>query len=173
MLSLAQINAALMQGGFMKIISGAQTGVDRAALDAAIDQGIDHGGWCPNGRLAEDGIISDKYNLIETPSSRYDERTEWNVRDSDATLIITFHEPSGGTAYTIRMCGKHNKPCLIVRVDDDKIVSNAIDWIGTHKIETLNIAGPRESTCPGIYQKVLAVMGNLFQRMQMRRGGGF
>ena len=86
----------------MKIISGGQTGVDRAALDVAIHQGLPHGGWCPSGRRAEDGSIDAIYTLQETASRDYPCRTKWNVRDSDATLILYLGVPEGGTAYTIR-----------------------------------------------------------------------
>src|SRR3954454_8651242 len=91
---------------FTKIVSGGQTGVDRAALDVALALGIPCGGWCPKGRKAEDGPIEDRYPLSETPSSDYRQRTLWNIRDSDATLILTWGEPTGGTLLTVKECRK-------------------------------------------------------------------
>ncbi|MFQ5587063.1 MAG: putative molybdenum carrier protein, partial [Thermodesulfobacteriota bacterium] len=94
------------------IVSGGQTGVDRAALDVALELGIRCGGWCPKGRLAEDGVIDSRYHLDETGSKSYSQRTEWNVRDSDGTLILTVEEPTGGTALTIRAAEELGKPCI-------------------------------------------------------------
>ena len=87
-----------------KIVSGGQTGVDRAALDVALELGIPCGGWCPRGRRAEDGALSARYPLMETPSDDYVQRTTWNIRDSDGTLILTRGEPTGGTAQTALIC---------------------------------------------------------------------
>lgn len=95
-----------------KIISGGQTGVDRAGLDVAIALGIPHGGWCPKGRKAEDGTIPAIYQIQETPKTNYKQRTGWNVRDSDGTLILTLGEPTGGTAATIKLAAAHGKHCL-------------------------------------------------------------
>lgn len=137
-----------------KIISGGQTGVDRAALDAAIEASINHGGWVPKGRLAEDGVISQKYNLKETDSSEYSVRTELNVRDGDATLIITWGIPRGGTAYTIEMARKHKKRVKIINLlNKNTDPDRTIEWIIQNKIFTLNIAGPRESFNKGVVYK--------------------
>lgn len=137
----------------IKIISGGQTGVDRAALDAALETGIPCGGWCPKGRKAEDGRIADKYPLKETTSSKYAVRTEWNVRDSDGTLVITRGTPTGGTAYTIACVRIHKKPALVIDLDhfpkDETDILTA--WLTANNIQTLNVAGPRESSMPGIY----------------------
>ncbi len=139
----------------LKIVSGGQTGVDRAALDAAIELGIPHGGWCPKGRLAEDGRIPDKYNLSETKTRKYPERTIMNIHDSDGTLIITRSEPTGGTLLTKNVAEKSKKPLLVItinkRVSQKKVVS-ILSWISENKIKVLNIAGPRESTTSGIYE---------------------
>ena len=133
-----------------KIISGGQTGVDRAALDAALERNFPCGGFCPKGRRAEDGVIDDKYPLRETPDSEYAERTESNVRESDGTLIIASGPLSGGTALTQQLAAQHVKPCLVVEPDDLKARQLIIEWLEKHAIATLNIAGPRESNCPGI-----------------------
>src|SRR6266508_6387099 len=96
-----------------KIVSGGQTGVDRAALDVALELGMPCGGWCPQGRRAEDGRIDDRYPLNETPWDGYPQRTEWNVRDSDGTLILTCGESDRGTALTVRLAQERNKPCFV------------------------------------------------------------
>jgi hypothetical protein len=150
--------------GIEKFISGGQTGVDRAALDVAIELGIEHGGWCPAGRLAEDGPISPAYNLRETASDKYDARTKANVRDSDGTLIITRGELAGGTLLTRRLAEERRKPWLVVDLDHHDVDSIylAQSWITRERIRMLNVAGPRESTSPGIYFAAAAFLRNLF-----------
>lgn len=134
-----------------KIVSGGQTGVDRTALDVARELGLPHSGWCPKGRLAEDGIIPKYYSLTETFSTDYPLRTEWNVRDSDGTLVLTKGTPPNGTAYTIEVAARLKKPCLILDLLDQPAPSVVREWVMTHKIRILNVAGPRESKFPGIY----------------------
>lgn len=139
----------------MKIVSGGQTGVDRGALDAAIELGIPHGGWCPHGRLAEDGTIPARYRLSETDSPEYPVRTEQNVLDSDATLILYRGWLSGGTELTLRLAEKHEKPCLVVDLDDPPQLDAARRWIAETGPGTLNVAGPRESQSPGIAARAI------------------
>ncbi|WP_447972980.1 putative molybdenum carrier protein [Nitrospira sp. Kam-Ns4a] len=134
-----------------KIVSGGQTGVDRAALDAALELGLPCGGWCPKGRRAEDGPIPLHYPLTETPSDDYAQRTEWNVRDSDGTLVLTRGAPTEGTAYTIQVAARLKKPCLVVDLDGEPPEAAVRTWLKAHRLETLNVAGPRESKAPGIY----------------------
>jgi hypothetical protein len=145
----------------MKIISGGQTGVDRAALDFAIQHGYEHGGWCPRGRLAENGVIPLIYELRETESAEYEERTEKNVVDSDATLIVVRkRELSGGTAFTKICAEQHGRPLLVV-CERDGVSKSAValsKFIERHKVRTLNIAGPRESQAPGIGKFVVALL---------------
>ncbi|OGT33291.1 MAG: hypothetical protein A2W28_00190 [Gammaproteobacteria bacterium RBG_16_51_14] len=136
----------------MKIISGGQTGVDRAALDVAIHQGLPHGGWCPSGRRAEDGSIDAIYTLQETASRDYPCRTKWNVRDSDATLILHLGVPEGGTAYTIRCTEQLHKPCLSINLSLQPDTREVLEWLDKNEVTILNIAGPRESKQPGIYR---------------------
>jgi hypothetical protein len=136
-----------------RIVSGGQTGVDRAALDVAIEVGLEHGGWCPKGRRAEDGRIDRRYRLKETESTEYAVRTERNVVDSDGTLIICRGEPTGGTVLTLRLAERHGKPVLVESPDNPKTVSAVREWLVNHEIGVLNVAGPRESTSPGIGER--------------------
>ena len=136
--------------GVQRIISGGQTGVDRAALDTAISLGITHGGWCPLGRLAEDGIIPSRYELQETATADYPARTEQNVVSSDGTLILYRRTLHGGTQLTHRLARKHGRPCELIDLEDSPDFNRARDWLRRHSIHTLNVAGPRESSAPGI-----------------------
>ncbi len=145
-----------------RIVSGGQTGVDRAALDWAISHGIHHGGWCPQERKAEDGTIPARYTLTETDSAGYSQRTAWNVRDSDATLILNMGELDGGTLKTTKLASKMDKPYLIVQLDDGKdfCISPVRDWLACGQYLTLNVAGPRESKRPGIYAAALRFLNH-------------
>ena len=134
----------------LKIVSGGQTGVDRAALEVALRLGIPCGGWCPRGRRAEDGTIPSRYPLVETPAARYPQRTEWNVRDSDGTLVLHAGGPRGGTALTLRLAGRQGKPVLRVDLDAAPDPVALSEWLASRGIRVLNVAGPRESECPGV-----------------------
>lgn len=136
--------------GVRCIVSGGQTGVDRAALDAAIALGLNQGGWCPRGRLAEDGRIPPRYQLRETESAEYPVRTERNVTDSDGTLILYRDRLFGGTELTRRLALKHNKPCCTVDLGQGGDMRSVRQWIADHSIAVMNVAGPRESSSPGI-----------------------
>ena len=134
-----------------KIVSGGQTGVDRAALDVAIFLEISHGGWCPRGRLAEDGAIPDVYQLRETVTEEYSTRTRQNVIDSDGTLIIYEGKMSGGTAYTLSFARKMKRPVLAIRLEDRIAkIGDVKTWLRENNVQVLNVAGPRESSRPGI-----------------------
>jgi len=146
---------------FQKIISGGQTGVDRAALDVALELRVPCGGWCPKGRIAEDGPIANRYPLKETPSDEYAQRTEWNVRDSDGTLVLTLGEPTGGTAQTIDEAARVGKPCLVLDLSDEPNLETVLHWAKIHQVRILNVAGPRESRSPGIYQEARAFLRRL------------
>ena len=141
-----------------RIISGGQTGVDRAALDVAILLGIDHGGWCPRGRLAEDGEIPARYRLQETALPHYHIRTEWNVRDSDATLVLYATELSGGSALTVKMADKHRRPKMLVDLDANHDALEIRNWVQNQQASNLNIAGPRESTVHGIQERAQSAL---------------
>jgi len=149
----------------VKIISGGQTGVDRAALDAAIRLDVPHGGWIPKGRLAEDGPLPETYALKETASAIYAERTEKNVFDADGTLIIARGKLRGGTAYTRDMAVKHGRPWLHVDLRQTPAFRAALEirqWIATQRIMVLNVAGPRASKDPRIYSDTLALIESVF-----------
>jgi Circularly permutated YpsA SLOG family len=135
-----------------KVISGGQTGVDRAGLDAAMTAGIPVGGYCPKGRRAEDGRIPERYPLTELSSEDYRERTEMNVMRSDATLILTLGAISGGTTATIQLAEKHGKPYMIEALDGDPVPTRVANWLIKHHVRVLNVAGPRESQHPGSVQ---------------------
>ena len=145
----------------MKIISGGQTGADRAALDAAIHLGLPHGGWLPRGRKTEDGPLPRRYRLRETASDSYRERTEKNIVASDATLIIALGPLTGGSALTESLALRHDRPCLtldLAEVDQAAAVTAVERWLERHVIRILNVAGPRASTTPNIYAAALALL---------------
>lgn len=143
-----------------RVVSGGQTGVDRAALDAAMGAGIPVGGWCPRHRRAEDGPIPERYPLKETASAEYEQRTSWNVRDSDGTLILTGGNPTGGTALTIEEARRRGKPFLVTSPTTDN-VRGAANWIARERVRTLNVAGPRASTEPGVNEAAMRFMTHL------------
>lgn len=144
----------------LKIISGGQTGVDRAALDAAIKVGIPHGGWIPKGRLTEEGPLPPEYEMRETDSIDYADRTARNIEAADATLLISCGPLDGGSALTLRLA-KKGKPCLHVDLTQQAAFQAAViirRWLFDNRIEILNIAGPRASKDPQIYSKALKML---------------
>jgi hypothetical protein len=153
-----------------KVISGGQTGVDRAALDAAMAYGIAAGGWCPKARIAEDGLIPRRYPLEETPSEKYSQRTTWNVRDADATLILTLGTLDGGSELTARIAEKLGKPCIVASLRGYPPMEPIRELFHLRAGGiVLNVAGPRESRSPGIYGRSFAFLAALFRGCQ----GGF
>ena len=152
-----------------KIISGGQTGVDRAALDAALERGFPCGGWCPKGRRAEDGPIDPRYPLKEMPTAEYAARTEKNVRAADGTLVLVQGAPAGGTALTIDLAARLAKPYLVVDLDKSDDISQVRDWLTANHIGVLNVAGPRERLRPGIYQEALEFLCRLLATLPIRK----
>ena len=147
-----------------RVVSGGQTGVDRGALDAALELGVPCGGWCPAGRLAEDGVIPARYPVTELHGAGYGERTHKNVEDSDGTLIVTFGPASGGTAYTIEVCQKLARPHLIVdaaSVTLGEAVCRAVRFVKEEGVGQLNVAGPRASGEPRAYEYAHALVREL------------
>jgi hypothetical protein len=155
----------------LTIVSGGQTGADRAALDFAIEHGISHDGWCPRGRLAEDGAIATRYQLRETPTRRYAQRTQWNVRDSDATVVFCIAPvPIGGTRLTLAIARRLGKPLL--HLSREEAMASANDaaaamaesadrlqaFLDGHAVRRLNIAGPRASQETEVGQFVRQVL---------------
>ena len=150
-----------------KIISGGQTGADRAALDFAIAHGIPHGGWCPRGRLAEDGKLDQRYQLSETPGADFNQRTEWNVRDSDATAIFSVApELTGGSSKTTDFSRKHQKPCLLLsrEADGRTAAKRLAEFLITYQARILNVAGPRQSEEPEVGKFVQNVLKGAYAR---------
>jgi hypothetical protein len=152
------------------VIAGGQTGADRAGLDAALAVGLPIDGYCPKGRLAEDGLIPERFTLTETGTSDYGERTALNVKHSSASLVLSFRshddlmaDRRGGTAMTIRLCAKHERPCLPVQLHptlraSDRMVAQVVAWLRKRQVRVLNVAGPRESKEPGLYAAALAFL---------------
>lgn len=147
----------------IRIISGGQTGVDRAALDVALALGLPCGGFCPRGRRAEDGLIPPHYPLEETKSANYAVRTWANVRGADATLILSPLPLAGGTLLTRKACLSLGKPFLVVNPGHRQKVRALRAWLEEKGIRVLNVAGPRESQVPGIYQLAKAFLLELLQ----------
>lgn len=163
------------------IVSGGQTGVDRAALDAAIGVGTEIGGWCPQGRRSEDGQIPLLYGLKETASRNYTVRTEWNIRDSDGTLIIAMKTLTGGTRLTWQLTKKHQKPCYVVHLResaDAELFSSqnsptdhcsaVVEWIRENRIRVLNVAGPRASSHPEIHSEAEQIVTAILQQLKVQ-----
>ena len=173
-------------GALVKIVSGGQTGVDQAALRAARDSGLQVGGWCPPGRQSEAGVISAEFPLKETERERSlnapdvprSQRTEWNVRDSDATLVIqaaaASSQPSPGfgaastdaakgVEWTIEYARRYKRPLLVCDIGDAGAADQIVRWLATNAIGTLNVAGPAESASPGIGDLAYAVLRNVFK----------
>jgi hypothetical protein len=153
----------VLDASAITIISGGQTGADRAALDVAIDHGIAHGGWCPRGRLAEDGRIDARYSLRETPARKYAQRTEWNVRDSDATVVFTMAPcATGGSSLTLGFARRLGKPALhlsrhsfLDSHGDTEAANRAaaetlLVFLAEFAVRVLNVAGPRASQEPEV-----------------------
>ena len=147
------------------VVSGGQTGVDRAGLDAAVNAGFPIGGYCPHGRRAEDGTIPEKYPMIERAESEYRFRTEKNVIESDGTLILNKGDLTNGTKATYDFTVQHGKPCLIVQLDAAEIIKpeQVVRWLDGQFIKVLNVAGPRESKYPeGIYADAVSYLEKVF-----------
>lgn len=148
-----------------KIISGGQTGADRAGLDWAIDHGIAHGGWCPRGRISTDGSIDNRYNLLETESTGYRQRTRRNIESSDATVIFMMGPLIGGSLLTYTLAEKLAKPVKVYQLaaDDKSQFYEVLDWLTQEAPEVINVAGPSESRCPGTYQATYEALDRIFQ----------
>ena len=150
-----------------KIISGGQTGADQAALDVAILLGVSHGGWIPKGRLTENGMLDGKYHLKEMTSANYNKRTEQNVIDSHGTLILSHGKLTGGSEYTRDMVLYHGRPWLHIDLNKTETFQAAKrirSWLAEHEIEVLNVAGPRASKDPAIYQATFDILETVFCR---------
>ena len=150
-----------------KIISGGQAGVDRAALDAAIALNMPHGGWCPRGRLAEDGRISDRYRLRETDSSDYAVRTERNVLDSDATLVLCRGEPRGGTLLTIRLAQRHGRPHLAVDLDQPPNLRSVLTGCKHTRLQRSTSPGRGRVKVQALGHRQRNSCGGCFQAMRL------
>ena len=162
------------------IVSGGQTGVDRAALVAAMSFSMFFGGWVPKGRLAEDGVVPEGfYAMKELPEGGYRERTRANVRDSDTTLILVDKLPlTGGTALTAETAANLGKPYKVVNLDEPGAQREIYDWMmsleklpGIGETVKMNVAGPRESGAPGIFEKAKTMLTKIFWAFRSGSGG--
>ena len=163
------MNTKILPESGLKIVSGGQTGADRAALDWAIAHQIPHGGWCPKGRLAEDNIIPSRYNLTETPSSEYSERTQWNVRDSDGTVVFSISEEIfAGTLLTVELAEKYEKPYIHIhrKLTYGNIINQFQLFLLKFEIVNLNVAGSRASDEPEVYQFVREILDRAFLHLK-------
>ena len=155
-----------------KIVSGGQTGVDRAALYAALRAEMPCGGWAPKGRLAEDGVIPGRYSLDECAIGGSKERTRLNVRDSDATLILVLgrlpEDIEDGTPLTLHWAETLSKPFLVVDLDQPRDPQGVADWLAGSGVRVLNVAGPRESSSPGIHAQAMEFLSVLLDLIEPR-----
>jgi hypothetical protein len=152
----------------VKIISGGQTGVDRAALDVALRHGIESGGWCPTGRLDEFGTIPDRYPIQELQSGGFTERTLQNVKDSDGTVIIYPGKFSGGTKQTVKFCVEQRRPHELIDASNISIEEAAqliADFVRKNKVDILNVAGPRASEWPAGYDYAFRALDNFLSAL--------
>lgn len=155
----------------LKIISGGQTGVDRAALDVALKHYIKCGGWCPAGRTDEDGKIPDRYPVKELKKGGNEARTAQNVRDSDGTIVIYFHELKGGTEYTVACCMQDRQPYRLIdaaKYSAEDAATLMVTFAVDHDIEILNIAGPRASEWVGAYNYAFRAVDVFVSRVKGR-----
>lgn len=151
-----------------KIVSGGQTGADRGGLDAALELGVMCGGWCPLGRIAEDGAVPPEYPLKEAKTSDYPTRTRMNVCDSDGTVVFTYGAPERGSLLTLQTATKMFRPKLqldLVRVTESDAAAQVRAFVEKHQIQVLNVAGNRESKAPGIQRRVAAVMRRVLEAL--------
>jgi len=148
-----------------KVISGGQTGVDRAGLDAALELGIPHGGWCPSGRRAEDGSVPSIYLLQETPSWDYRDRTGKNIQEADVTLVLYWGKPSGGTAFTIQEAFRLGKICHYVDLEKYPHSEGIVKRLKKESGSVLNVAGPRESSHPGAQETVKELLVQVLKEL--------
>lgn len=146
-----------------KMISGGQTGVDRAALDVGLALNLPVGGWCPKGRRAEVGVIPDCYPLLETPEPDYETRTRRNVEDSDGMLILNCGPLDGGTALTVELARQMGKPYWVIALEDETDQAAFHAWLDANQINTLNVAGPRESKRQGVYDAACRCLESLLR----------
>jgi hypothetical protein len=145
-----------------KIVTGGQTGVDRAALDVAMAYGIPCGGWCPKGRIAENGPIPEHYPLVETADAEYSERTRRNVEDADGILVLYAHTLDSGTRHTINLAADLTKPTLTVDLTREPDPADVLGWLAHfEKGVIINVAGPRESNTPGVYDQTVEYLRRL------------
>ena len=153
-----------------RIVSGGQTGVDRAALDEARAAGVACGGWCPRDRWAEDGPIPPGYPLTETPRRDPAQRTAWNVRDADATLVLARGRPRGGTAATLDRARTEGRPFLLVDLERGPGPAETARWLREGGVRVLNVAGPRESQEPGVYARARSFLREVLADLGFPQG---
>ena len=162
-----RLSTASLPMTLKRIVSGGQTGVDRAALDAALEADFPCGGWVPGDRMAEDGVIPDRYPVTALPNGNYRQRTRLNVVDSDGTVVLYEGSLNGGTRLTRDLCELLNRPCILISVRDtpDPIAAAKVvlKFIDDNNIETLNVAGPRASGWAEGYRFASDVIGGVIK----------